>query len=96
MSGSRFYRTDPGDPDAPVVLEEYAGDHGVIRPGDQVVYENPAWRQADGSYWTGGMDPPLEVTEIIDFGGGHPPQAILNNGEYEVSAANLRPEREES
>lgn len=87
---SRFYTQDPDDPDSPAVLEEYAGPHhGVIRPGDRVVYENPALRRPDGTYATGGMDGPLTVTEIIDLGEGLV-QAVLNDGEWEVSAANLR------
>lgn len=42
-----------------------------------------------------GLDGTLTVTEIIDFGGGHPPQAILNDGDYECSAANLRRETDD-
>jgi hypothetical protein len=89
---SRFYRADPADPDAPLVLTAYLGPyHGLIRPGDRVVYENPYWRQADGSYKTGGMDGPLVITELVDvFRNGISPQAILNDGEWEVSASNLR------
>jgi hypothetical protein len=80
---SRFY--DTRSPDAPRVLAEYRGPHhGLIRPGFQVVYENPAWRQPDGSYETGGLDGPFTVTELI------PVQAILDEGAYEVSADNLR------
>lgn len=88
---SRFYDIDPSDPESPVLLPEYHGEHhGMIRPGDRVAYENPAWRQPDGTYKTGGMDGPLTITEIVDLGGDIPPQAILNDGEYEVSADSLR------
>lgn len=90
---SRFYDNDQNDPDAPRLLIEYYGPHyGLLRPGDQVVYENPSWQQPDGSYRTGGMDPPLQVDELIDFGADCdcPPQAVLNNGEWECSADNLR------
>jgi len=86
---SRYYATDAGDPDAPRVLRGFTGAKGTIKPGDHVVYENEAWRQQDGTYRTGGMDPPLVVAELVDLGGG-PVQAILNDGEWEVSAANLR------
>jgi hypothetical protein len=85
---SKFYVTDPEDPEAPVVLAEYNGKHhGVTRPGDTVEYDDP------GAPWLGSPAPdgvPLIVTEIIDFGGGFPPQAILNDGAWEVSADNLR------
>lgn len=94
---SRFYRTDPDDPTAPVELREHTGRwHGVIRPGDLVAYENPATRREDGTYRAHGMDGPLAVTEIIDFGDdpdepGHRfVQAVLNDGEYECNADNLR------
>jgi hypothetical protein len=89
---SRFYNTGPDDSQAPRELEEYDGPHhGVIRVGDRVVYENPAFRKPDGSYKTGGMDGELVVEEIIDFGvEGVPPQAVLNDGQWECSADNLR------
>lgn len=99
MTSSQFYRTDPADPDAPVVLAEYTGPHhGTIRPGDLVVYENPSWRAADGTYKTGGMDGTYTVAEIIDFNPARVPdrlmvEAILNGdtvGEYQCSADNLR------
>lgn len=88
---SRFY--DTSHPDGPHELAEYTGPHhGVIRVGDRVVYENPAWRRADGSYATGGMDGTCTVTEIITFDEAEPVfvQAILNDGEFECSADNLR------
>jgi len=85
-SMSRFY--DTSAPDAPKELKEYAGQyHGTIRVGDHVVYENPALLR-DGVYFTGGMDPPLVVTEIIDFGDFT--AAVLNDGEWECQADNLR------
>jgi hypothetical protein len=95
---SRFYGTSPADPDGPRELTEYRGPrHGLLRPGFRVAYENPAWLQPDGSYRTGGLDGPLTVTELIDLGGDGVPwlesgrvQAVLNDGEYEVSADNLR------
>jgi hypothetical protein len=88
---SRFYDTDPADPDGPRELTEYRGPHyGLIRPGFRVAYENPAWRQPDGSYRTGGLDGPLTVTELIDLGGGTPVLAVLDVGMYDVSASNLR------
>lgn len=81
---SNYYITDPGDPDAPVRLTEYNGLHD----GASVAYENPAWRQPDGTYYTGGMDPPLVVTEILQV--GPHVTAILNDGEWETNADNLR------
>lgn len=79
---SEFYVTDPADPEAPRVLQEYTGPcHGTIRPGDEVVYDNPSFPLP--------LPGPLTVTELIDLGGG-PVQAILNNGTYEVTARNLR------
>jgi hypothetical protein len=80
---SRFYETDPTDPDAPRELPEYRG----LRPGMSVRYENPAWRQPDGMFKTGGMDGPLMISEIIDF--ADCVTAILNDGEWEVNADNL-------
>jgi hypothetical protein len=80
---SRFYDTAPG---GPRVLAGYSGPHhDTIRPGDLVVYENPAWREPVAA-----VAVPMIITEIIDFGGDLPPQAILNDGEWEVSADNLR------
>jgi hypothetical protein len=69
----------------PVLLEEFGG----CRPGDTVVYENPAMRNEDGTYRTAGMDGPLTVDAIYDFGDGFV-QAVLNGGDWECSAANLR------
>ena len=90
---SKFYITNRADPEAPAVLAECEGaDGGTIRPGDRVVYENPAMRTADGTYYTAGMVQPLIVTEIIDFGGGSPVQVVLNDGKREVSGSNLRAE----
>jgi hypothetical protein len=89
--------TDPDDPEAPVVIDEYNG----LRPGAHVVYQNPAWRQPDGSYKTGGMDPPLVITELVRMPGleerhGHDMvQAVLNDGEWEVNADNLAPDPSE-
>lgn len=73
---SRFYDTNPDDPDAPTPLAEYRG----LRPGDSVRY---APRDSPHT-----LDEPLVITELNLFGllGV---QAILNDGEYEVSADNL-------
>jgi hypothetical protein len=78
---SRFYRIDPDDPDAPIVLSRYNCGHGEIRPGRPVRYENP-----DAPPLPAGE---LILTELLAFG----PRvlAILNDGEYEVSADNLHP-----
>jgi hypothetical protein len=72
------------------LLQEYRG----LRPGMHVVYQNPAWQQPDGSYKTAGMDPPLVITEIVDLGDGYV-TAVINDGEWEVNAANLAPEKSE-
>jgi hypothetical protein len=77
MTDSRFYRTDPLDPDAPVVQLFHYGPHGRIRPGDRVEYTGPL-----------PLSGPLIVAELIAF--GDLVSAILNDGEYEVSADNLR------
>jgi hypothetical protein len=50
---SDYYQTNPDDPEARVVLQEYNGLH----PGDRVVYRNPFWRQPDGSYLTAAWTP---------------------------------------
>jgi len=85
---SRFFTT--GDDDGPWVLDSYTGPHhGLIRTGGQVLYENPAWRHPDGSYKTLGMDGVYTVTELVDVGEGLV-AAILDDGEWEVSAGNLR------
>jgi hypothetical protein len=78
-----YYVTDPADPDAPVALEEYNG----IKPGDRVRYENPE------APWLPPLLGSLTVSAIyqfIDNGHGGWLTAILNDGEYEVDATNLR------
>jgi hypothetical protein len=81
VSGSKWVRTDPGDPEAPRELAEYttpAGD--VLRPGIQAAYYGPI--PLPGEHWR-------RIEALIDY--GIPPvQAILDGGEYEVSADNLR------
>lgn len=75
---SKFYRTDPNDPDAPVVLDEYRG----LRPGSPVEYVNPA----------SAIEPlpqPLVITQLVLFPSPDYVSAILNDGEYEVNADNL-------
>ena len=74
----RFYVSDPKDPDAPVLLSEYHG----IRPGDRVTATSIT--PAAG---------PLVVDEIYEFrdnGHGGWVTAILNDGQWETSADNLR------
>ena len=91
---SQFYNIDLDDPESPQLLEEYKN----LRPGDHVVYQYPPWRQPDGTYKTGGMDPPLVITEIL-YWPTHETmpqvQAILNEGEWEVNADNLALEKSE-
>jgi hypothetical protein len=79
-----WYDTDPDDPEAPVRLTEYNG----LRDGMAVRYRNPHSRvQLTG---------PLTVSAIYRFkdadGQVVMVQAILNEGEYEVSADNLEEE----
>ena len=80
MSPGRFYRTDPDDPDAPIQLSRYSHLHGVINCGDAVEYVNPSGPPLPG---------PLVLTELYAFGTDSV-LAILNDGEYETSADNLR------
>ena len=87
---SQFYETDPDDPEAPTLLDEYNG----LKPGDHVLYQVEEWRQPDGTYKTGGMDPPLVITELVHLGDEFV-TAIINNGEWEVNADNLTLEKSE-
>jgi hypothetical protein len=83
---TEYYTTDPTDPYAPVELEEYRG----IRVGDSVAYDNPDSAAT--------LEGPLTVSALYRF----PPgvqmwtveyiAAVLNGGEYECSADNLRKE----
>jgi hypothetical protein len=89
---SRYY--DTATPGGPVELDRYDGLYGPVLPGSAVAYANEAWRTAAGDFATGGVDGLMTVEEIIDFGGGTPPQAILTapGGEtWEVSVTNLIP-----
>jgi hypothetical protein len=97
MTSSRFYVTDPADPDVPVVVDPFNGPHGPVRAGDVVAYCNPAWRErGDTDFRIAGVDLRdglMIVEEIVDLGAGEP-QAILttSRGEsWQVSAANLAP-----
>lgn len=79
MAESRFYTTDPSDPDAPVLLQSHKG----LRAGMTVEYTGPI-----------PLDGPLVITELLSWsrvGLTHNVQAILNDGEYEVDADNLCP-----
>jgi hypothetical protein len=80
---SQFYETDPSDPDAPVVLDEWHD----LRPGMAVRYTGPI-----------PLHGPLVIWELVRFSGDGTEAgwvtAVLNNGEYEVDAANLRPTEE--
>jgi len=81
-----YYVTNSADPDAPVELNEYNG----LKPGDRVRYENPAGKPLRG---------PLVLSALYQFGDkyqGAWVAAILNDGKYEVDAANLRPAGEPS
>lgn len=73
MTG-KFYDADPDDPEAPVLLGEWSG----LKPGDHVRLK-PSCAPLPG---------PLVIAELWDFGEGFV-QAVLNDGEYEVTASNL-------
>jgi hypothetical protein len=81
---AEYYWTDPDDPDAPVQLEEYQG----IQVGDTVTYANPSFKA-----W---LPEPLVVSGLYRFDLIRPEggfvTAILNDGEWEVNADNLRKE----
>lgn len=76
MSESRFYATDPTNPDAPVVLAGYRG----LRPGDRVTYTGSVPM----------TDEPVTVTELVRFGQSDYVSAVLADGEWEVCADNLK------
>jgi hypothetical protein len=84
MTEGRFYRANPKDPDAPVLLDHYKD----LRPGLMVVYDNPRMAGAR-------LPGPLVVTELWEMQLSHSRRrsitAILNDGEWEVSADNLKP-----
>jgi len=73
-----YYNTDPNDPEAPVLLERYNG----LSPGDAVEYVNDRWPG-------GAISGPLVLTALYDWP-EHGVSAILNDGEWEVDAVNLR------
>jgi len=75
----RFYRADPRDPDAPVLLAHFDGPHGRIAPGDRVTYDGPP-PALPGEH---------TVTEIWSFAPDWT-AVILNDGELEVTAWHLR------
>lgn len=79
MSG--YYVTDPADPDAPVLLEEYRG----YRPGDRVACDIAGILPLPG---------PLTVDEIYCFTDcgeyGDVVTVILSGGQWEVNGDSLR------
>jgi hypothetical protein len=76
---SRFYETDPRDPDAPHLVDNYQG----LRPGMAVRYAGPG----------APLDGPLTITELVTFDGDDGfTTAILNDGEFETDADNLAPQ----
>jgi hypothetical protein len=84
MTEGRFYRADPKDPDAPVLLDHYKD----LRPGMAVVYANPKLPLTS-------FGEPITITELWSFKltgrRGRSVTAILNDGEWEVTADNLKP-----
>lgn len=79
MAESRFYTTDPADPDAPVLIDEYNG----LKPGMTVEYAYDLL-----------LPGPFVITELLRWdhpGVAHAVQAILDDGAFEVDADNLRP-----
>ena len=84
---SKYYSTDSSDPFAPIELEEYQG----INVGDTVTYANAEMRGYDPF-----TDITLTVSAFYRFTTGLPEDyvaAILNDGDWEVSADNLILER---
>jgi len=80
MTQSKYYETDPDDPDAPVVLDEYNG----LRAGDRVRYTASIPMP----------DEETIIDEIIEFGDGDVMAVLLvGNKEpldiFEVDADNL-------
>jgi len=76
------YRADPDDPDAPIPCSRYSAGYGVIEPGSRVEYVNP---ELPPGAQLGG---PHTVTEMWIFGAET--LAVLDGGEWECSADNLR------
>lgn len=71
--------------------------YGDLEVGMHVLYRNPDWKQPDGSYQTGGMDPPLVISEILNYSeytedGENYVTVVINDGEWEVSADNVIPD----
>lgn len=73
-----YYATDPTDPAAPVELTEWNG----LTVGMAVDYVNPR---------AGGLPGPITLSALYQMGLGGPVVAILNEGEFEVMARNLKP-----
>jgi hypothetical protein len=81
----KYYDTDPEDPEAPIELDEYKD----IKPGAQVIYDNPQVQAP--------LPDRLTVSAIYRFPatiGTWNDYArtvvILNDGEYEVDADNVK------
>lgn len=86
---SKFYDIDPSDPESPRELLTFTTARGdVLRPGDRVIYDNHGLRP-------GWLNKLLVITEIIDFStteySDHV-DAVINDGEYQLNADNLRKE----
>ena len=80
-----YYEHPPDDPDAPVHLAEWEG----LRPGSAVSYVGPM--PMPGPLVVTALHRFPEVTMACTRDAGYV-LAILNEGEYEVDAANLRAE----
>lgn len=78
-----YYETDAADPEAPVAVDEYRG----IRVGDRVEYVGSIPLGVPGETFT--LDA-LYVWRKVPGNLVLLAAAILNDGEYEVDATNLR------
>ena len=76
MSDSKYWFSDPNDPDAPVKLRDYRGMH----QGSYVEYTGTM----------GGMRDIYIVDELVRFGQSGYVTAVLDYGKWEVNADNLR------
>lgn len=80
---SQFY--DTTRPGGPREKSWYAAEHGFLRPGDHVTYDN--------TVGPAGLTGEHVITELIDLGDSdHTVTAILDGGTWEVQANNLRRE----
>lgn len=83
---SRFYNINPAVPAGGVMLAEYRGWYGIIRPGDMVMCGDLSCHEC----WPGGG--PLRADELIELMPGAV-TCILADGLWECDPWLLRPVR---